>query len=222
MGYPRHVALMCALLATPNLSCANNQASQPTPSTLPALKVCDSLLPDAAARKLEDLTGLKRFSEDGKEDTKAFSSKLRNLEETHEGWEEQELCRLISDIDESGREKRLIVSVSFWWSDIEVTKPHMETTRQVRSGKLTLYKLGARGEARDNGATIYFPCARESPPQSGKVLRAGLWTANTKLTGQAGRNARITILNAAARKIARQLGCLGTANLPEMFHKTTR
>ncbi|MEU2512225.1 hypothetical protein [Streptomyces syringium] len=107
----------------------------------------------------------------------------------------------------------------FRWSDIEVTKPHSETTRQVRSGQLTLYKLGARGEARDNGATIYFPCSRENPPRSGKVLRAGLWTANTKLTGQAGRNARVTILNAAARKIARQLDCLDTANLPETFHK---
>ncbi|MEW2580512.1 hypothetical protein [Streptomyces syringium] len=151
----------------------------------------------------------------------SFSSQLQKIKGAPQGQEEQEVCRLITEVDRDGKERRLIVAVSFWWSENELAKPHPEITEQAKSGKLTRYDLGARGEARDNGAAIYFPCSPRNAPKDGTVLSGNLWTANTKLTGQAGRNARITILNAAARKIARQLDCLDTANLPETFHKVT-
>ncbi|MEV6776319.1 hypothetical protein [Streptomyces syringium] len=181
--------------------------------------MCNSLFPDPAARQLQALTGLRRFTEYSKQGVESFSLRLQRLKGYPQGREEQEICRLITDIDDDGKERRLIVAVSFWWSENELAKPHPEIIDQARSGKLTRYSLGARGEARDNGAAIYFPCSPRGITKGETALSASLWTANTKLTGQAGRNARITILNAAARKIARQLDCLDTANLPETFHK---
>ncbi|MEV5138521.1 hypothetical protein ACFZB6_30890 [Streptomyces syringium] len=175
-----------------------------------AAEVCNSLLSRAAAEQLDELTGLSEFTDEHKQ-VPAYSSALRKTEKSEVGRQEQELCRITADLDKAGL---LTVAISFWWSDARDVRPRPETIKRMKSGDLTLYPIGTHSEANDYSATIQFSCA-------GKLLRAGLWTANTKLTGQAGRNARITILNAAARKIARQLDCLDTANLPETFHKAT-
>ncbi|GGR50472.1 hypothetical protein [Streptomyces netropsis] len=217
MGTPRNTTL-CTLVALACVSCTGDNGATSEKSTLPASKACYSLLQGEAAGQLEKLTGLEGFSEYRSEAVEPFSSQLRRLEEVPEGGKERELCRLIVDIGKS-REKSMILSVYFWWSSATVTRPHPETTRKIKSGELTLYSLGARGEAYNDSAVIYFHCSNSESARDRKVLRAGLWTTNTKLTGQAGRSARITILNAAARKIARQLNCLDTANLPETFHK---
>ncbi|MFD7239578.1 hypothetical protein ACFWAT_30285 [Streptomyces syringium] len=220
MGYSRRAASMCALLAVSALSCSAKSDTEEA-STLPATKVCNSLFPEPVARQLEALAGTTRFTEYSKQGVESFSSRLQKLKGSPQGQEEQEVCRLITEVDDDRKERRLIVAVSFWWSEGELAKPHPEITEQAKFGKLTQYNLGARSEARDNGAAIYFRCSPRDAAKDSTVLSGNLWTANTKLTGQAGRNARITILNAAARKIARQLGCLDTANLPETFHKTT-
>ncbi|MFF5127855.1 hypothetical protein ACFY41_13165 [Streptomyces syringium] len=182
-----------------------------------AAKVCNSLLSRAAAGQLDELTGLSKFTDEHKE-VPAYSSTLRKVEESKERRKEQELCRITADLDKASL---LTVAISFWWSDAQEVRPRPETISRMKSGDLTLYPIGVHSEANDFSATIQFACADSNSRRNDRLLRAGLWTANTKLTGQAGRNARITILNAAARKIARQLDCLDTANLPETFHKVT-
>lgn len=180
-----------------------------------AAKVCNSLLSKAAAGQLSKLTGLSEFTDEHKL-VPAYSSALQKAETSEEGQKEQELCRITADLDKASL---LTVAISFWWSDAQDVRPRPETINRMKSGDLTLYPIGVHSEASDYSATIQFSCANSNSRRNDKLLRAGLWTANTKLTGQAGRNARVTILNAAARKIARQLGCLDTANLPETFHK---
>ncbi|MFI1258847.1 hypothetical protein ACH4U6_34395 [Streptomyces netropsis] len=210
---------MCAILALSTMGCSDSNHPREEPSHVSASQACGSLFPKEAARELESLTGQAKFTEDNYAEIKRFSTGLRNSELSPEGWEERELCRLVAKVDAGGRTKRLIASVSFSWSDTEVAKSRRETNRKVSKGELTLYPFGMRAEADTDGAAVYFSCLEDSYPKSTKVLRGDLWTLNTKLTGQAGRSARITILNAAARKIARQLNCLDTANLPETFHK---
>ncbi|MGI5530832.1 hypothetical protein ACQEVX_26635 [Streptomyces syringium] len=212
---------LCALVTLATMGCSGSSNSREEPSRISTSQACGSLLSKEAASELETLTGQTRFTEDNYADITRFSTGLRSAELTPEGWEERELCRLIAKVDADGRNERLIVSVSFSWSDTEVARKRGETNKKVSAGELTLYSLGMRSEADTDGAAIYFSCPDDDHPKSKKVLRGDLWSLNTKLTGQAGRNARITILNAAARKIARQLDCLDTANLPETFHKVT-
>ncbi|MBP2405505.1 hypothetical protein [Streptomyces syringium] len=204
---------MCALLALCITSCSatgNEQRGR----LLPAAQVCESLLPPKVAGKLDALAGLREFTQHHPRAIGSFASRLRGLEASHRGQDDHELCRVTADVEKS---RLFTVAIYFQWFDAKMLNPRSKQ----RGSKTTPYPLGVHGEAYDFGATIYFSCPLGKPTSDGKLLRAGLWTANTKLTGQAGRNARITILNAAARKIARQLDCLDTANLPETFHKVT-
>ncbi|MFV8129868.1 hypothetical protein [Streptomyces syringium] len=204
---------MCALLALCITSCSGSGNEQ-RGKLLPAAKVCESLLPTKVAGELDALAGLREFTQRHPKAIESFVSRLRGLEASQRGQDDHELCRVTADIEKS---RLFTVAIYFQWFDAKMLNP----PPKQRGSKTTPYPLGVRSEAYDFGATIYFSCPLSKPTPDGKLLRAGLWTANTKLTGQAGRNARITILNAAARKIARQLGCLDTANLPEKFHKVT-
>ncbi|MFI8938652.1 hypothetical protein [Streptomyces syringium] len=210
---------MCAMLALATVGCSDSGHSREEPPRVSASQACGSLLSKEAANELETLSGQTRFTEDSYAEISRFSTGLRSAELTPEGWQERELCRLVAKVDAGGRKERLIVSVSFSWSDAEVARSRRETSKKVSAGELTLYPLGMRAEADADGAAVYFSCPEDDHPKNTKVLRGDLWSLNTKLTGQAGRNTRITILNAAARKIARQLDCLDTANLPETFQK---
>lgn len=205
---------VCALLALCATSCSGSGHQQRERKLLPGTRVCESLLPKHVVDELEALTGRREFTQRYPRGIEPFSAHLSTLQATQGRQDDQELCRITGDIGKGGI---LAVAIYFQWADAEILNPPPKEA----GGVVTPYRLGVRSEAYDFGATIYFPCPVDKSPQADKLLRAGLWTANTKLTGQAGRNARITILNAAARNIARQLDCLDTANLPETFHKAT-
>jgi hypothetical protein len=192
----RLVAITVALVAA--ISACSEEAGSTAGSGLKVEAVCDSFASDSTvAAALEEVSGTNTFTQDGSEPDKTLAS-LRAADGELESGETSgsPFCRLQSSAD-----GETILSVNFREA-LTVDKPDKEDEKHF-----TFYNTGESGLASDRTASLYFRCRMKEPNKSiiinGSLERENMVDATKKKLSRD----HIILLNAAAHKVASELGC---------------
>ncbi|MGA5727028.1 hypothetical protein ACPCI1_00100 [Streptomyces seoulensis] len=154
----------------------------------------------SVASALAKLAGADRFSESGSEPEKALAT-LRAADGKVDDSELDGVPQCLLRPPSGGEP---VVTVSFREA-VVVLKADPESEKTY-----TYYRTGASASASHRWATIYFRC-RMTKPEKNLVINVSLEReSSVKLSGKQEVDDQMLVVNAAAKDVARQLGCGGT------------
>lgn len=208
--------LYCAVAAVILASGCTNDSDKDAPkagSKVRASAVCGGILDAPAAAALQRVSGTNRFNEAVRENStgkaETFSADLA-ASQLYRGYGDRDTCSVYNPDDNSGHP---LFTIEFLAIDWNPSTPHKETGE-----KWVLYPMGAYTRAGELGADIYFHCPTKAPAGAetgdAEYAKAEMYAPVATLRGEHPNADRMTILNSAARAVAKAAGCADEAALP--------
>ncbi|MGW3115097.1 hypothetical protein [Streptomyces sp. NPDC001091] len=166
-----------------------------------AAEVCGGFAHDSAVESaLAKISGTARFSDNGSEPEKALAT-LRAADGKVENSEMDGVPNCLLRPPPGGEH---LVTISVREAAI-ILKANPESEKMY-----TYYRTGASASSTDRFASIYFRC-RMANPEKNFIVNASLEReSRVKLPGKEAADNQMIVANAAAKRVAQQLGCKGT------------
>ncbi|WP_406453826.1 hypothetical protein OH768_14905 [Streptomyces sp. NBC_01622] len=201
------------LLATTILSglAGCSSSGNKSPAGVAAGRVCDSSLDAKAAASLDRISGVSTYDElPGKNDFGEPNKFSLARATAHLGTtlSQRTKCTGYRASDDSGYP---LLDITFRRTSYYTNKSNL--SRYERSYH-TFYPIGLYADTgKRDSASLYFSCPAKQK-NAPKYVTARMYTASDQLAVSDTSKARMTILNSAARSMARALGCSSESGLP--------
>ncbi|MGW0763926.1 hypothetical protein [Streptomyces sp. NPDC002676] len=184
------------------------------PSGVPAAQLCDKSFDAHAVAALEKISGADEFEEmPGKNDFGEPSAFSLSRARRYLGADisQRTRCTIFKSSDKSGHP---ILEIDFTKEKYEPTRESLGDAAHAKDH--VFYPLGALAyTAGRNTTSIDFPCREAKGAGALPFVSASMFSNVDQIPLGDTSRGRMTILNSAARKFAKELGCLSEARLPE-------